>query len=404
MKYYIHTFGCQQNVADSERIAAGYSSRGYVPAASADEADVVVINTCIVRQQAEDRVYGMVHNLAKHKAVNPNFKIVVTGCLVGAAAREPSGTRLKQLHSRLPAVDEFLPIEEVGFEHGSIRQEKNHGYIVITNGCNNYCTFCIVPLSRGKEISRPYGDIIQEAKDLLSSGYTEITLLGQNVNSYGSDIVLAQKNQGEFVAPDGQVLKPVYVQHLGKQRIPTLFPILLTEIATLPGLKRLNFISANPWDYSDELIHTIAAHPTIGRTLHLPVQSGDDQILKRMNRWYTSEQYLDLIKKIRAAVPDVVFTTDIIVGFPGETEEAFQQTIELARAAKFSKAFIGCYSTRFGTAAAKTMVDDVPLPEKKRRFRILDDLINHRERLDDTWLSPAREVAATGGGNGFGIG
>ena len=295
----------------------------------------------MIRQQAEDRVYGLVKNLSPLKQKNPNFKIVVTGCLIGAAAREPSGQLMRRMRTQLPEVDEFLPLEEVGFEYQAIRQDQEHAWVPISNGCNNFCTFCIVPLSRGRAVSRPFESIIKEVEDLAKKGYKKITLLGQNVNSYGSDLVSQGRNKQKkyYKLPDGEEVKPVIVKHLGKYRIPTLFPYLLREIAKMKGLEKISFMSSNPWDFSNKLIKIIAECPQIDRIIHLPFQSGDNKILKKMNRWYTRMQYINLVKKIRNKIPQVSFTTDIIVGFPGETEKAFQQTFDLDKNVGFEREF-----------------------------------------------------------------
>lgn len=384
MRYFIKTFGCQQNTADSERIASYYESRGYQPASDYHLADLVVINTCMVRQQAEDRIYGLVRNLIPLKQKNPDFKIVVTGCLIGAAAREPSGQLMRKIKTQLPEVDEFLPLEEVGFEYQAIRHDQQHALVPISNGCNNFCTFCIVPLSRGKEVSRPFKNIMKEVKDLVKQGYKEITLLGQNVNSYGADLISQSQNEQKeyYKLPDGQEVKPVMVKHLGKYRIPTLFPYLLKEIAKIKGLKKISFMSSNPWDFSNKLIEVMAEYPQIDRVIHLPFQSGDNKILKKMNRWYTREQYLNLIKKIRNKIPQVLFTTDIIVGFPGETKKAFQQTVDLVKKVGFERAFIACYSPRPGTVGENNFVDDLSHQVKMERFHFLDKLINFKYRKD----------------------
>jgi tRNA-2-methylthio-N6-dimethylallyladenosine synthase len=307
---------------------------------------------------------------------------------VGAAAREPSGKLRKKLEKRIPDV-ELLPMEDVGFEHGSHRTDKKHAWVVISNGCNNYCTFCIVPFSRGKEISRPYEDILHEVTQLAKDGYTSVTLLGQNVNSYGSDLVVNSKKTAKdgYELPDGRVVWPVFVKHLGRNRIPTLFPFLLQDIADIPGIENITFISSNPWDFSDELIDVIAKNKNIDRFLHLPVQAGSNSILKAMNRWYTREEYLDLVTRIRQKVPGVLFATDIIVGFPGETEKDFEDTVDLVRKAGFVKGFIACYSPRPGTAGTKSLKDDLPWEEKKRRFHVLNDLINvPNQGLEPTWI------------------
>lgn len=372
--YFIHTFGCQQNTADSERIAAHYEARGFSRARSIREADTIVLNTCVVRDRAEEKVYGLVRNIRKGLHGNKDARIVITGCLVGAAAREPSGKMLKKLRVRVPDA-EILPLEDVGFEHPPVRSGGKLASIVISNGCNNFCTYCIVPFSRGKEISRPFAAILEEAKAAVAEGRDEILLLGQNVNSYGADLLAEKIREGEeYELPGGERVKPVMVKHLGRHRIPTLFPHLLAAVATIPGVRKVSFLSSNPWDFSDELIDIIARHQNIDRLLHLPVQAGSDRVLKAMNRWYTRDEYLALIDRIRAKVPDVRFTTDIIVGFPGETEEDFQDTLDITRRVGFERAYLAWYSPRPGTVGAK-MTDDVPFLEKKRRFAELDELV-----------------------------
>lgn len=369
--YHIKTFGCQQNVADSERIESFYESRGFVRAEAMEAADVLILNTCVIRDKAEERVYGMVKSL-RERLGKKSPRIVVTGCLVGAAAREPSGKMMKRLTSRLSDV-EFLPLEEVGFEYIPKRTKGEMASIVISNGCNNYCAFCIVPFSRGKERSRPFEEILVETKKAVTDGYTEVMLLGQNVNSYGADFLMDKiKEDEEYVLPNGNCVKPVMVKHLNRHRIPTLFPYLLEAVAQISGLKKVTFMSSNPWDFSDALIDVMARYGNIDRTLHLPVQSGSDEILKRMNRWYTRAEYLDLIGRIRTRIPDIVFTTDIIVGFPGETRKDFEDSVDLIRQVDFAKTFIAWFSPRPGTAAAKGMEDDIPIEEKQRRFHELD--------------------------------
>lgn len=373
--YFIQTFGCQQNAADSERLASYYEARGFEPAKNLETASTLIINTCIVRDRAEEKVYGLVKNLReKSKRDKDDLHIVVTGCLVGAAAREPSGKLLKRMQARLPDV-EFLPLEEVGFEPAPKRGKGKLASIVISNGCNNYCAFCIVPFSRGKERSRPFQDILDEVKQAVAEGKTEIMLLGQNVNSYGADILFgAMKNKGKYELPNGELVEPVMVKHLGRHRIPTIFPQLLEAVATISGVKKVSFLSSNPWDFSDTLIDTIAWHKNIDRLLHLPIQAGSNKIIQAMNRWYTREEYLELIDRIRAKVPDVQFTTDIIVGFPGETREDFEATLDIAKRVKFERAYVAWYSPRHGTAALK-MRDDVDIHEKKRRYTELDHLV-----------------------------
>lgn len=406
LRYFIKTFGCQQNKADSERVTAAFQARGIKPAKNYHEANYVVINTCMVRQSAEDRVYGLVRNLAKIKEEkikkNNFFKIIITGCMVGVAFRDKTGRLFKKIKERMPEVDEFMPIEEVGFDNQPIRQDKKNAWVPISNGCNNFCTFCVVPFTRGREISRPFGEIINECLELKKQGYQSVTLLGQNVNSYGADLILGEKNIQvmrdlpekyfknskaknqksklqvkiqNFNLFKNKKIKPVYIKHLGRYRIPTLFPYLLEEVAKI-GFEKVDFISSNPWDFSDELIDVIARNPNITRTIHLPLQSGDDNVLKRMNRWYTSEEYLKLVEKLKSKIKDLKITTDIIVGFCGETEEEFNNTIKLCQKIGFEKAYIAMYSPRPMTAATKVFKDDIPYEIKKKRWMLLENLIN----------------------------
>ncbi len=448
MKYFIKTFGCQQNKADSERVSAAFNNRGMSPALSYKTANYVVVNTCMIRRSAEDRVYGLVINLGKIKdekiKKNIPYKIIVTGCMVGLAFRDKTGEYLNKLRLRMPQVDEFMPIEEVGFDNAPVRQNNIQAWVPISNGCNNFCTFCIVPFTRGREISRPYDQIMNECQNLKDRGYRMVTLLGQNVNSYGADLILGEKNiqvmrdldktyfsttidkvqiSNQFQIPNkasvGNLnsrlsengtfgrprvvrrnehalgvqnvtsnfvdkIKPVYVKHLGRYRIPTLFPYLLEAVARL-GFEKIEFMSSNPWDFSDELIEVIARNKNIGRQIHLPIQSGDTNVLKRMNRWYTREQYLDLVKKLKLKIKNLKLTTDIIVGFCGETDAEFQNTVDLAKNVGFEKVYVSIYSTRPMTSAAKILLDDVPYQTKKRRWQILEDLINKPRLKNHSW-------------------
>jgi len=313
----------------------------------------------------------MVHNLIPLKEKkwknNEEFIIVITGCMTGMAVRDKTGKMMKELRRRMPAADQFIPIEEIGFELAPLRQDTKTALIPITHGCNNFCTFCVVPFTRGREISRPFDAIVEEARSAYMNGFRKVLLLGQNVNSYGSDIVLAGKKQQE--------LKPVYVKHLGKHRIPTLFPHLLAEVAKI-GFEEVSFMSSNPWDFSDELIDTIAQYGNITRTFHLAVQSGDDAVLKRMNRWYTAQEYIDLVGRIKAKMPESHVTTDIIVGFCGETDEEFQNTVKMCKKIQFDKAYISIYSNRRGTHAYKHLADDIPHTVKDKRWKQLDKIVN----------------------------
>lgn len=399
--YFIQTFGCAQNVSDSERIAAMLQARGMVEAKNIDSAHHVIINTCMIREMAENRVYGAVNNLTKKKLkTGLPEKIVVTGCMVGMAARDKSGKFLRLIKKRMPAVDEFLPIEEVGFDHAAVRSDNQNAWVPISNGCNNFCTFCVVPFTRGREISRPYEEILHECGELAKQGYKKITLLGMNVNSYGADLVVGAENvqvlrdidkryftndsmkqlnnvtKRGYKLLDGRIIKPVFVKHLNRLRIPTLFPYLLEDISKIEGIEMIDFISSNPWDFSDKLIEVIAKNKKITRNIHLPMQSGSTSILKRMNRWYTRDDYLKLAKKLKSKIKNLKLSTDIIVGFCGETEEEFEDTVDLAKQVGFYKAYLAMYSDRPMTAAHKAFKDDVPHEEKKKRWQILEDLIN----------------------------
>ncbi len=427
-KYYIKTFGCQQNHADSERVRATLEGRGMRRARGYKDANYVVVNTCMVRETAENRVYGLLNNLSTIKSDKQSrgqeYKIIVTGCMVGIAFRDSSGKFLQKIKRAMPSADEFLPIEEIGFDFAPVRTSDTEAWVPISNGCNNFCTFCIVPFTRGREISRPYESIIAECLELKEKGYKKVTLLGMNVNSYGADLIVGADNiqvmrdlpgkdyfsenpksevrntkqyqnsnglngkrlkHSDFENSDlfrnskfeirNSRLKPVFVKHLGRMRIPTLFPHLLKEVAEM-GFEEVNFISSNPWDFSNELIEVIARNKNISRTLHFALQSGDDQVLKRMNRWYSTDEYLDLIAKLKSKIPNLRITTDIIVGFCGETDEEFENTVALCKKAGFYKAYISIYSSRPMTAATKVMADDVPHVIKKQRWQVLEDLIN----------------------------
>lgn len=369
MKYFfIKTFGCQANKSDSERIAGDYIARGFKEASIWKKADEIVVNTCSVRQRAEDRVKGFLLNVEKHFTATTKPKIILTGCMLHH--------QTKDIIKLLPQVDEVLPINEVGFNSPTIRKDKQHAFIPISSGCNSYCTYCIVPYSRGRERSRPLKEVVAEVKNLVENGYKEITLLGQNVNSYGLEktsvtvrklLMKDSLSQKEIPANQSAYTKP-------KSTPP--FVELLKEISKLKKLKTIRFITANPWDFWDELIEEIAKNKKISRYIHLPVQSGSDKILKLMNRGYTSKHFLRLVEKIREKAPDVSFGTDIIVGFPGETDKDFQETVKLVKQAKFKIGFIAQYSPRPGTASDRLYQDTISPQIKKKRWQILEDLIN----------------------------
>lgn len=365
--FFIRTYGCQANEADSEKIAAVLEEQGYKLAKKIDDADVIVMNTCSVRESAENRVFGLINNIVKHQASNiKRPKVILTGCMVGSARGERRRYTLGQLKKKLPQVDEFKTIEELigKMSIDPKRKHKLHAFVPIMRGCDHFCSYCVVPYARGKEISRPFEEIICEVKELARRGYKEITLLGQNVNSYGKDFGQSETGRIKSCLND--------LNHLDK--VTNVFGLLLRQLHQIEGIKRISFITSNLWDLSDEIIEAMKL-PKIDRHLHLPVQSGDDEILKKMNRPYAARQYFGLVRKIRAKVPDIKISTDLIVGFPGETKKAFENTVKLCKEVGFEKAYIAKYSPRPGTAAFK-LKDGVLPVEKKRRWRVLEKLIN----------------------------
>lgn len=322
-KVFIKTFGCAQNVADSERIKAYYWEKGYEEVDRWQEADEVVINTCIVRESAENRAYGLI-NLVKGK------RVVVTGCAVGAYGKK-----------NIKGVDEWVRIDKF-LVWEPIRNNKKAALITISSGCDNFCSYCIVPKARGREVSRNMAEILAEIDRAIKNGFKEVVLIGQNVNSYQPS-----------------------------------FPKLLAKVAK-KDLTKISFVSSNPWDFSDELIEVIAKYNNIDRLLHLPFQSGNDEILKKMNRSYTKKEYLDLVKKIKKKVKDIKFSTDIIIGFPGESEKAFEDTVDVCKKVGFDIAYINKYSPRLGTVSAKIYENNIPIKIKKERWVILDELVNKK--------------------------
>jgi len=348
-KYFILTYGCQMNKADSERIAGKLESDGFVKAKNSGEADFIVLNSCVVRQAAEDSVFGFAKKAQALREIKPDIKIVVTGCLVGVESDRPKRISLPQLRKKLPWVNDFWPIGKVGLEVSPKREAKKNALVPISSGCNNFCTYCVVPYTRGQEKSRCPEEIICEIETLVKNGAEEVLLLGQNVNSYGKD------------------LKP-----------PKSFAELLEAVHSIGKIKKIKFLTAHPKDMSDKLIKTIAELPKIDRYLHFPIQAGDDEILKRMNRGYTVSDYKKLVYKIRQKIPKVEIGTDIIVGFPGETREQFENTVKVIKEIKFDNAFIAMYSPRQGTPAAN-FADDVPQTEKRRRHKILLELLRKQK-------------------------
>jgi tRNA-2-methylthio-N6-dimethylallyladenosine synthase len=397
-KYYIKTFGCQMNVSDSERIASFLELHKFKPAKDINKADLIIFNTCGVRQMAEDRVYGQIHNL-KVKSQKSKVKIILTGCL---ANRKDVQRRLKDKVDLFCEIKDFpaviasacLPGRQVAKQSRNLKNcsyeceiaavaslprndnylsinpkyaDKHTAYIPIMTGCNNFCSYCVVPFARGREISRPIEEIIKEINNLFKNGCKEITLLGQNVNSY------------KFTVKNWKIknLKLIENCKLKIVNYDTIkFPALLDILASSYSRIKFRFLTSHPKDFSNELIKVIAKNKNISREIHLPVQAGSDKILKLMNRPYTQKKYLDLIQKIRKGIPDATFTTDVIVGFPGETKKYFLETVKVFKKVNYTEAYINKYSPRPGTAAWK-LGDPIAWEEKKRREKILREIIKN---------------------------
>jgi len=368
MKYHLWTEGCQMNVADSQRVGSSLEHLGYTFTDKAEEADVIVLNTCVVRQSAEDKATGRLTSLSPLKKKNPKLVINLMGCMVGVRGAE-------KLRARFPFVDVFSPPSDPGplishLTQGEVRSLEDaetarrfllmdeelilpaaergklvSAHVPIVYGCSHACTFCIIPYQRGIERSRPVGDIVGEVRSLARQGVKEITLLGQIVDRYGQDI------------PDGPNLAA-----------------LLRLIHEIEGVERIRFLTSHPNYFSDDLIEAIAELPRVMPHIELPIQAGDDEVLLNMRRGYTQQEYRDLVEKIRAKLPDCSIATDIIVGFPGETEEQFMQTYRLLADLKLDVAHLARYSLRAGTVATRRMDDNIPEEEKVRRFRMLEDL------------------------------
>lgn len=375
VKYKILTWGCQMNIHDSELISGILQKMGYCPAYALKEADVIILNTCCVRENAERKVYGRIAQLKQFKQRNPDLVLAVSGCMVQQphvveyiSEKLPyvdiifgikNVHKLPELiessrHVNMPVIevagnsdiDENLPIE---------RGDDKKAWVTITYGCNNYCSYCIVPYVRGREKSRSPEDIIREVEGLAKEGFLEINLLGQNVNSYGKDL-----------------------------EAPVTFPELLRKVNSIDGIERIRFITSHPKDLSDELILAMKECKKVCEHIHLPVQAGSNRILSKMNRKYTSEHYIDLIKKLRDAIPNIAITTDIIVGFPGETEEDFLDTLGLVKEVEFDSAFTFMYSKRRGTPAAEMtdQIDDDIKKDRLDRLMQVQDVITGNKNMN----------------------
>jgi tRNA-2-methylthio-N6-dimethylallyladenosine synthase len=378
--YQVRTYGCQMNVHDSERLSGLLEDAGYVPVAEGVVADVVVFNTCAVRENADNKLYGNLSHLVPVKAENPGMQIAVGGCL----AQKDQGTILAKapnvdvvfgthnigslpiLLERARALDEaqveiLESLETFPSALPSKRDSAFSAWVSVSVGCNNTCTFCIVPALRGKEKDRRPGDILNEIQVLVDQGVLEITLLGQNVNAYGSEF-------GDREA----------------------FSKLLRACGEIDGLERVRFTSPHPRDFTDDVIAAMAETANVMPQLHMPLQSGSDEVLQRMRRSYRQDRYLGIIEKVRAAMPDAAITTDIIVGFPGETEADFEQTLHVVREARFAAAFTFQYSKRPGTPAAD-MPDQIPQAVVTERYNRLLDTVNE-VTLAENQAQVGREV------------
>ncbi len=378
--YVVRTFGCQMNEHDSERIAGLLESDGFVPVESESDADVVVLNTCCIRENADNKLYGSLGWLKQWKDQGDDRQIVVAGCLAQkdrdlVAQKAPwvdvvLGTH--NVHRAAELVDHARthgPITEIFDEavlddHAlfpstlpAVRETSYNAWVTIQIGCDNHCAFCIVPAVRGREISRPFDDVVAEVRDLAANGVTEVTLLGQNVNSYGRDLQLAARQQGDDEA-----------------RLRPLFGELLRDVGSVPGIRRVRYTSPHPKDMRPDTFAAMAATPTVCEHLHYPLQSGSDRVLALMHRGYTAERYLERLAQARAAVPDLAVSTDIIVGFPGETEDVLVRTLEVAAAAEYDYAYTFQFSPRPGTEAAEMadrFIDPAVVTERFQRLRVV---------------------------------
>ncbi len=357
-QFHVWTIGCQMNEADSAKIAAALQEAGYAPTADEQSADIVILNSCVVRQAAEDKVAGKLNSLIRLKRERPDVAVVLTGCMVT--------NQQEKLRDRFPHVDlffdpsDFAALEQVAPEISGLGDDLAQlphyyqdpaavaspvsAYVPIIYGCNFLCSYCIVPYRRGKERSRPVADIVSEVERLVGEGVREITLLGQTVNAYGHDL------------PDSPGLAD-----------------LLAAVDAVPGLDRLRFLTSHPKYMSDEIISAMADLPSVCEHMNLPVQAGDNEVLRRMRRTYTRDYWLDRIALTRQKMTDVTVATDIIVGFPGESEEQFQQTYDLLQEARCEKVHLAMYSPRPGTLSAR-WEDDIPVEEKRRRHQALEAL------------------------------
>ncbi len=365
-KYFLRTYGCQMNVHDSEEIKYYLESLGYEAVDELELADIVVLNTCAIRENAKDKVFGYLGRCKHLKKEKPDLIIAVAGCLM----QKPN--EIEEIHNRHKYIDiiigthnlnelpnlieeankkkiqniEVYSNSDVVFENVKYnRDSKISAWINIIYGCDKFCTYCIVPFTRGRERSRKMEEVLEEVRDLKNQGYMEVTLLGQNVNAYGKDLNLGYD-----------------------------FATLLEEVAKI-GIPRIRFVTSHPWNFTDKMVDVIAKYDNVMPYVHLPIQSGSDDILRKMNRKYTIDEYKKLFDQIKSKVKNVAITTDIIVGFPNETDEDFEKTLDIVNYCKFDGAYTFIFSPREGTAAAR-MEDKISMKVKEKRLQELNNLVN----------------------------
>lgn len=372
--YFIQTLGCQQNRSDSERVASVFEKMGYTKAATEQEAHVMVVNSCAIRQTSMDRVYGKLRHW-RPRQEKGELVTILTGCVLDHD-RKRLGKEFDHIVNLedIPKIPEVLGEgEALDLEHyfSVAPQHENDfkAYIPIMTGCDKFCTYCAVPYTRGREISRPVKDILDEAKALVAKGYKEISLLGQNVNSYAGLMEKEQQKRELLVlgrkAEAANEEAPEFID----------FPDLLKMVADIPGDFWVRYVTSHPYDMSDKLIETMAAHEKIANQVNLPVQSGNDAVLKRMNRHYSVEHYKERLQKCRELIPDISLSTDIIIGFAGETEEEFLDTLNLMKEVEYDLAYLNKYSERPGTVAERKFEDTVTWEVKKEREYKLNEVL-----------------------------
>ncbi|CAN5499661.1 tRNA (N6-isopentenyl adenosine(37)-C2)-methylthiotransferase MiaB [soil metagenome] len=416
--FHVWTLGCQMNKSDSEEMAGALLAAGCREAVGLESAELIVINSCAIREAAEQKVIGRMGALARLREVNPALRVVLTGCSVradnqatlrrrypsvdlflrpdeepelaarlglagatapgslsampGSAGRARSAT-YQRVGRTVAATADLLPATRAAAVTGEhvARGSSTHAWLPIIYGCDKTCTYCIVPFSRGPERSRPFDEIVAEARSLAAAGYHEVTLLGQNVNSYGHDLPPEER----FAGVHGERTLGRRLDLDGRPDIAALLRAIdgIRVADGAPAIPRLRFITSHPWDLTERLIAAMAQCPSVCEHLHLPIQSGDDAVLHRMGRQYTVASYLELVERLRTAIPGIALTTDVIVGFCGETEPQFERTLELLRTVGYDQVFAAAFSPRPGTPAAR-LPDDVPAAEKKRRLQALLDL------------------------------